>query len=60
MTLIDGKNVAEKCKEDIKNKIQRLNGTPTLVVIRIGEDEASKIYIRLKHKMCEELRNKLY
>ena len=55
MTLIDGKYVAEKCKEDIKEKIKRLDRAPGLAVIRIGEDEASKIYVRLKHKMCEEL-----
>ena len=28
---------------------------PGFAVIRIGEDEASKIYVRLKHKMSEEL-----
>ena len=55
MTLIDGKYVANKCKEDIKERIKRLDKTPGLAVIRIGEDEASKIYVRLKHQMCEEL-----
>ncbi len=55
MILIDGKQVSEKCKEEIKIKIRSLSKTPGLSVIRIGEDEASKIYIRLKHQMCEEL-----
>lgn len=55
MTLIDGKKVAEKCKENIEERIKRLNRTPGFAVIRIGEDEASKIYVRLKHKMSEEL-----
>ena len=55
MVLIDGKQVAENFKEDIKIRIQRLNKTPGLAVIRIGEDEASKIYVKLKHKMCDEL-----
>ena len=55
MTLIDGKYVSEKCKEDIKEKIKKLNKVPGLAVIRIGEDEASKIYVRLKHQMCDEL-----
>ena len=55
MTLIDGKEVSERCKEEIKTKIRMLDKTPGLAVIRIGEDEASKIYVRLKHKMCEEL-----
>lgn len=55
MTLIDGKKVAEKCKKNIEERIKRLNRTPGFAVIRIGEDEASKIYVRLKHKMSEEL-----
>lgn len=55
MTLIDGKKVANKWKEEIKEKIEKLDGTPRLDVIRIGEDEASKVYVTLKHKMCEEL-----
>ena len=55
MTLIDGKHVADSLKEEIKDKIKILGGIPTLAVIRVGEDEASKIYVRLKNKMCEEL-----
>lgn len=55
MTLIDGKAVANKWKEEIKEKIEKLNNAPSLAVIRIGEDEASKVYVTLKHKMCEEL-----
>lgn len=55
MVLIDGKYVSEKCKENIRERIKRLDKVPGLAVIRIGEDEASKIYVRLKNKMCEEL-----
>ena len=55
MTLIDGKKVAEKCKKNIEERIKKLNKMPGFAVIRIGEDEASKIYVRLKHKMSEEL-----
>lgn len=55
MVLIDGKYVAEKCKENIREKIKHLNKVPCLAVIRIGEDEASKIYVKLKNKMCEDL-----
>ena len=55
MILIDGKYVSNKCKEEIKEKIKRLEKAPCLAVIRIGEDEASKIYVKLKNKMCEEL-----
>ena len=55
MILIEGKKVAEKRKEKIKNKIKELSGVPALAVIRVGEDPASEIYVRLKRKMCEEI-----
>ena len=55
MTLMDGKLVSKNMKEEIKSKIEKLEKVPCLAVIRIGEDEASKIYVKLKHKMCEEL-----
>ena len=55
MKKINGKKVAEKCKKNIEERIKKLNKMPGFAVIRIGEDEASKIYVRLKHKMSEEL-----
>jgi methylenetetrahydrofolate dehydrogenase (NADP+)/methenyltetrahydrofolate cyclohydrolase len=55
MILIEGKKVAEKRREKIIAKLKGLNGTPSLVVIRVGNDPASEIYIHLKRKMCEEI-----
>lgn len=55
MTLIDGKFVSQKLKEELKEKMIHAKKTPSLAVIRVGEDAASKIYIKLKAKMCEEL-----
>ena len=55
MILIEGKKVAEKRKEKIKSKIRDLSGVPSLAVVRVGEDPASEIYVRLKRKMCEEV-----
>lgn len=55
MILIDGKYISQKVKEELKDKIARLNRRPGLAVIRVGEDAASKIYVDLKSKMCEEL-----
>lgn len=55
MTLIDGKFVSQKLKEELKEKMAHIKKTPNLAVIRVGEDVASKIYIKLKAKMCEEL-----
>lgn len=44
-----------KMQEKYRRKNKKLNKMPGFAVIRIGEDEASKIYVRLKHKMSEEL-----
>lgn len=55
MDLIDGKYISLKVKEELKKKISDLTRKPSLAVIRVGEDAASKIYVNLKAKMCEEL-----
>lgn len=55
MILIEGKKVAEKYREKLKEKVKELDGRPSLAVIRVGDDPASEIYIRLKRKMCEEI-----
>lgn len=53
--LLDGKKVAEKLKEELKGKIHNLDVKPGLAVICVGDDLASKIYVRIKHKICEEV-----
>lgn len=55
MTLLDGKFVAGKYQERIKAEIIGLDLKPGLAVISIGEDAASMLYVKLKHKMCETL-----
>ena len=56
--IIDGKEVARKTRENLKSKVEELkkkNIFPKLAVIMVGEDPASKIYVRNKSKACEEL-----
>lgn len=55
MILIDGKVISQKIKNTLKRRMSTLIKKPSLAVIRVGEDDASKIYIELKRKMCEEL-----
>ena len=54
--LIDGKLVSEKTRENIKSEVERLknefNKTPGLAVIVVGDDPASAVYVRNKHKAC--------
>lgn len=55
MRLFDGKKVSEKILAELKKKIKKENLKPKLAVILIGEDEASKIYIRLKKEATEKI-----
>ena len=56
MIIIDGKKVAEKCREDLKQRLLTLGDEkPGFAVIRVGDDAASEIYVKLKQKMCNEL-----
>ncbi|MHA1300339.1 MAG: bifunctional 5,10-methylenetetrahydrofolate dehydrogenase/5,10-methenyltetrahydrofolate cyclohydrolase [Candidatus Helarchaeota archaeon] len=57
--IINGKKVAEKIKEKLVKEIKILKEShkisPGLATILIGEDPGSKVYIKLKHKACEEI-----
>ncbi len=55
VNLIDGKELSKRlldeCKESLKNV--NSNRKPKLVVITVGDDDASKVYVRNKHRACE-------
>ena len=55
MRLFDGKKTAEKILKEIKTAIKREKLKPKMAVILVGEDEASKIYIRLKGEAAERV-----
>ena len=53
--LIDGKKVSSKIKAELKAEIDILKQTgraPKLAVVLVGEDPASKVYVRQKEKAC--------
>ena len=56
MELLDGKKLAAVVKEEVKEKISRLNSgdRPCLALVRVGEDPASKVYVKSKIKACAE------
>jgi methylenetetrahydrofolate dehydrogenase (NADP+) / methenyltetrahydrofolate cyclohydrolase len=57
-TLIDGRAVAEKVYVDLRGEIAELKEkgvTPGLAVILVGDNPASRAYVRSKDKMCREL-----
>jgi methylenetetrahydrofolate dehydrogenase (NADP+)/methenyltetrahydrofolate cyclohydrolase len=57
--LIDGKQIAQKIKADLKQKLSQLKQntgqTPGLATLLIGENPASQVYIRNKIKSCQEV-----
>lgn len=53
--IMDGRLVSTILKNRLKNKIAENNLTPSLVVIQVGDNKASNIYIRNKKKACEEV-----
>ena len=57
--IIDGKKIAAKLRENLKKDIINLKSTlksiPGLTVILIGEDPASKIYVKNKEKFSKEV-----
>lgn len=55
MKLLDGKEVKLKILKDLKQKLLNLNEKLGLVVIQIGNDPASDVYVRQKKKMAEDL-----
>ena len=56
--IIDGKQVAARCREELKQQVAALRARgiiPGLAVILVGEDPAAQVYVRNKHRACEEL-----
>jgi len=58
LTIIDGKAISAKIREDLKKEVAALKvqgTTPGLAVILVGDDEASAVYVRNKARACDEL-----
>lgn len=54
---IDGKIVAEKIRQEVKQEVIRLKQQgiyPKLAVIMVGQDSASKVYVRNKSRACDQ------
>ena len=51
--LINGKEVAEKIKLQVKEEIKSLGKDVTLAVVIVGDNPASKVYVNNKKKACK-------
>lgn len=56
MTIIlDGKSLADKITQNLKNEVSKLDKKPKLAVILVGDNSASEIYVRNKEKRAVEI-----
>jgi methylenetetrahydrofolate dehydrogenase (NADP+)/methenyltetrahydrofolate cyclohydrolase len=57
--ILDGARVAEEIRREVARDVETLKSehgvTPCLVVVRVGEDPASAVYVRNKVRTSEEL-----
>ena len=53
-TMMDGKALAERIRADVSEDVRALGGLG-LTTVLVGDDPASDIYIRLKHKAAVEV-----
>ena len=53
-TIIDGKALAAKTKENVRAEAEKLSRKPGLAVVLVGDDPASRVYVNGKKRDCEE------
>ncbi len=53
--IIDGTAIAAKIRERIKKEVASMKKKPGLAAIIVGENPASKVYVGIKRKQCEEV-----
>ncbi|MEM8967597.1 MAG: tetrahydrofolate dehydrogenase/cyclohydrolase catalytic domain-containing protein, partial [Bacteroidota bacterium] len=59
MTIIDGKQTAQKIRQELTEQVQQLKAegkkVPHLAAVLVGNDTASETYVRNKVKDCEQV-----
>ncbi|HON41320.1 MAG TPA: bifunctional methylenetetrahydrofolate dehydrogenase/methenyltetrahydrofolate cyclohydrolase FolD [Methanoculleus sp.] len=53
--ILDGKAVSEKRLELLKEMIEESGLYPRLATVIVGDDPASQMYVRMKHRACEQV-----
>lgn len=51
--LLDGKVVSTKIKDMVKEEVKKIDDSPCLAVIQVGDNQASSVYVRNKIKACD-------
>jgi 5,10-methylene-tetrahydrofolate dehydrogenase/methenyl tetrahydrofolate cyclohydrolase len=56
--IIDGKAIAESLREEVKQQVSERASqglsVPGLATVIVGDNPASRVYVRMKHKACQE------
>ena len=55
MIILDGKALSQKVLEKVKERVSKLEKQPHLVVILVGNDTASQLYVNNKRKAAEKV-----
>lgn len=50
--ILDGKKIKNQILDELKEEVSKLSVKPKLVVIQVGDNEASNVYIKQKNNMC--------
>jgi len=53
--ILDGKAVSEKRLDLLKEEIDESGLYPRLATVIVGDDPASRMYVRMKHRACERV-----
>lgn len=53
--ILDGKGLAERRRELLKENIRERGISPVLATVLVGDDQASAMYVRMKHRSCEQV-----
>ena len=53
--IIDGKQLSNEIKEEVKEKLTHIGTKLTLLVIMVGDNPASKVYVENKEKACKKV-----
>ena len=55
MNLIDGREIREEILEDLRKRIENSDVKPSLVIILVGDNKASAVYVRQKKMAGEKI-----
>ena len=56
MKLLNGKQLADKIKDEVRDEVETMNGygqNVCLAVIQVGDNQASSVYVRNKENACK-------